>query len=97
MIIAFENQGNLACEVSGTSLQEAQRSCIGITASLDSQLEMITRIITSRIGSKTACGTMLKPLVNRQDYHLASTSQATMIQHTRKIGAYTRIFAGIPA
>src|SRR5690242_19818124 len=58
---------------------------------------MVTGVISSRIWREATRGAVLKSLVHRQNHHLASPCQAAMIQHTRQIGAYTRILTGIPA
>src|SRR5579883_1232838 len=97
MIVGLQNERNLSTVVGNAGLQKAQRGRIGITAGLDGQLEVIARVIPGGIGGKTAGRAVLKALVHWQNHHLARAGQTAMIKHTRQIGAYTRIFASIPA
>ena len=97
MVIAFQNEGDFTCVVGDASLQKAQRRGIRITASFDSQLEMVARVIRRGIGGKTACRAMLKALVYRQNHHFPRATQTAMVEHTSQVRANTRVFAGIPA
>src|SRR3546814_3503476 len=50
-------------------------------------------IIGRRIGSKAAGWPMFEALIDRQDDHLASTTQTAMHQHARKLALHTGIIA----
>src|SRR3546814_11933537 len=50
-------------------------------------------IIGRRIGSKAAGWPMFEALIDRQDDHLASTTQTAMHQHARKLALPTGIIA----
>src|SRR3546814_18959953 len=50
-------------------------------------------IIGRRIGSKAAGWPMFEALIDRQDDHLASTTQTAMHQHARKLALHTGITA----
>ena len=79
MVVALQDQWDVTTIVGDTSLQEAQRGSIRITASPDRELEMVARVIPSRVRGKTTSWTMLKALVYWQDHHLPSATQATGI------------------
>ena len=97
MVVAFKNQRNLAGEVGGASLQEAEGGGVGVAAGLDRELEVVTGIVAGGVGGKAARRPMLKALVYRQNDHLACAGEPTMIEHARQVRPHTRTLAGIPA
>src|SRR3546814_7420536 len=64
---------------------------VGVEPGINGHLIVVMGIIGRRIGSKAAGWPMFEALVDRQDDHLASTTQTAMHQHARKLALHTGI------
>src|SRR5439155_6240693 len=61
------------------------------------QLEVVPRIVRSRIGREGARGAMLEALVYGQDHELAAARQAPVVHEARQVGERARVVASVPA
>src|SRR3546814_14820213 len=66
---------------------------VGVEPGINGHLIVVMGIIGRRIGSKAAGWPMFEALIDRQDDHLASTTQTAMHQHARKLALHTGIIA----
>ena len=77
--VQFENKWNLAKKIGHSLFDKTERGSVGIAASLKRELEMVIRIIASRIGSEMASGSVFEALVNWQNHKFSDATEMTVI------------------
>src|SRR3546814_20119538 len=66
---------------------------VGVEPGINGHLIVVMGIIGRRIGSKASGWPMFEALIDRQDDHLASTTQTAMHQHARQLALHNGIIA----
>lgn len=97
VVVQLEDQRNPAGKVAGAGLDEPQRRRIRVAAGIDRQLEMVMRVIASRVRRKASCRAMLESLIDRQNDQLACPRQFSGIQQPGNVRLRARVVALVPA
>ena len=85
VVVCLQNQWQLPGEFGCARFQKAERRRIGIASGLQSEIEMVARIVGRRIGFKAASRTMFESLVDRKDDELAGAGECAVIQQPGEV------------
>ena len=97
VVVAFEDQRDVAGVIGDGGLDEAQRRGVAVAACLDGELEMVVGIVAGGIGCKASRGAVLETLVDRQDDELAGSAKTPVIEQPGDICPNSGTVPGIPA
>src|SRR5437870_170448 len=83
-VVELQDERDLARELGGAGLEEAERSRVGVAARRERQLEVIARVVARGVGREGARGAVLEALVDGQDDEPAGPRQAPVVHQDRK-------------
>src|SRR5215470_9841932 len=96
VVVHLEDKRDVAGELRGARLEEAQGRGVGVAARVDGELEVIGRIVARRIDGEAPRGAVLEALVHGQDDEPPRAGQTPMVHDAGQIGAGTRIVPVVP-
>src|SRR5215472_11376763 len=96
VVVHLEDERDVAGELRGARLEEAQGRGVGVAARVDGELEVIGRIVARRIDGEAPRGAVLEALVHGQDDEPPRAGQTPMVHDAGQIGASARIVTVVP-
>ena len=95
-VVELQDERDLAGELGGAGLEEAERRGVGVAARVDRELEVVARVVAGRVRREAARRAVLEALVDRQDHQLAGAAEAAVVQHAREVGERAGVVARVP-
>src|SRR5204862_30032 len=96
-VVELQDARNLAREPRRRGRQVAERRRLGVAARRERQLEVVARIVRSRIGGAGARRAVLEALIDGQDHEPAAAREAPVVHEARQVGQRARVVASVPA
>src|SRR5581483_2452402 len=96
-VVELQDERDLARELRGARLEEAERGGVGVAAGLDRELEVVARIVGGGVRRERTRRPVLESLVDREDDELARSAEPPVIQEPGEVRLRSGVVAAVPA